>query len=69
MGVCVWSLFCNSVLCVLLVLQLPLLGKESWLLYFNCLVAVSVLSLFLTVPCVGLQCVNVLFPIHTYLLF
>ena len=31
--------------------------------------AVSVLSHFLTVPCVGLQCVIVVFPIHTYLLF
>ena len=30
--------------------------------------AVSVLSLFLTVPYVGLQCVIVVFPIHTYLL-
>ena len=30
--------------------------------------AVSVLSLFLSVPCVGLQCVIVVFPIHTYLL-
>ena len=31
--------------------------------------AVSALSLFLAVPCVGLQCVIVVFPIHTYLLF
>ena len=29
----------------------------------------SVLSLFLTVPCVGLQCVIVVFPIHINLLF
>ena len=42
------------------------MGKKSWLLYFNCVPAVSVLSLFLTVPCVGLQCVIVVFPIHTY---
>ena len=31
--------------------------------------AVSVLCLFLTVPGVGLQCVNVVFAGHTHLLF
>ena len=34
-GFCVWSFFCYSVLCVLLVLQPPLWGKKSRLLYFN----------------------------------
>ena len=29
----------------------------------------SVLWLFLTVPCFGLQCVIVVFPSHTHLLF
>ena len=32
-------------------------------------VAVSVLRLFLTVPLVGLQCVIVVFPDHTHLIF
>ena len=35
----------------------------------ECLVTVYVLWLFLTVPWVGLQCVIVVFPDHTYLLF
>ena len=54
-----------------LVLQSSWWGRESWLLYFNCLpdVALSVLWLFLTVPWVGLQCVIVVFPDHTHLLF
>ena len=48
-------------------------GKESWLLDFYCLLgwchmAVSVLCLFLAVPCVGLQCVIVTFPYLTHLL-
>ena len=46
--------------------------KDSWLLYFNCLychLTVSVLCLFLTVLWVGLQCVIVAFPSHTYFLF
>ena len=34
-----------------------------------CIVAVSVLLLFLTVPCDGLQCVIVVFPGHTHPLF
>ena len=41
-----------------------LLWLSSW-----CLVAVSVLWLFLMVPWVGLQCVIVVFPHHTHLLF
>ena len=45
--------------------------KESWLLYFNCLLMAfdSVLCLFLAVLWVGLQCVIVAFPNHTHLLF
>ena len=45
-GGCVWSLFCYSVLCVLLVVQAPLWGKESWLLYFNCVPDVLWLLVF-----------------------
>ena len=40
-------------------LLLPLCFLES----------VSVLWIFLTVPGVGLQCVTLVFPYHTYLLF
>ena len=39
------------------------------LLSFGCLVTVNVLQLFLTVLCVGLQCVIVVFLDHTHLLF
>ena len=34
-----------------------------------CIVTISVLWLFFTVPWVGLQCVIVVFPGHTHLLF
>ena len=43
--------------------------RELETLYFNCLVIVSVVWLFLTVPRVGLQCVIVVFPDHTHLFF
>ena len=36
---------------------------------FLCLVSFNVLWHFLTLPLVGLQCVIVLFPDHTHLLF
>ena len=39
------------------------------MLLLSCLVNVSVLWLFLTVPWVGLQCVLVVFPDHTHLRF
>ena len=39
------------------------------LLSYECLVTVYVLWFFLTVPWVGLQCVIVVFPDHTTLLF
>ena len=39
------------------------------LLSYECLVAVNVLWLFLTVPWVGLQCVVVVFPDHSHLLY
>ena len=47
---------------------------SSWLvalllLSYGCLVTVNVLLLFLTVPCVGLHCVIVVFPGHTHLPF
>ena len=39
------------------------------LLFYKCIVTINVLWLFLTVPWVGLQCVIVVFPDHTHLLF
>ena len=38
------------------------------LLYFECLITVDILWLFLLVPWVGMQCVIVVFPDHTNLL-
>ena len=50
-----------------------LMGKRKLfaLLYLSswCILTIYVLWLFLTVPWAGLQCVNVVFPDHTYLLF
>ena len=39
------------------------------LMSYRCIVTVNALWLFLTVPWVGLQCVSVVFPEHTHLLF
>ena len=39
------------------------------LLSYRCIVTIKVLWLFLTVRWVGLQCVIVVFPDHTHLLF
>ena len=42
---------------------------SSLLLSYRCIVTINVLWLFLMVPWVGLQCVIVVFPDHTHLLF
>ena len=69
-GFCVLSLFWYTVLSVLSSFSITTMGKrELETLYFNCLVIVSVVWLFLTVPRVGLQCVIVVFPDHTHLFF
>ena len=51
-------------------LVLHLLGKESWLLYFNCIIDIMwlvVLRIFFQkVLWVGQQCVIVEFPCHTH---
>ena len=39
------------------------------LLSYRCIVIINVLWLFLTMPYVGLQCVIVVYPDHTHLLF
>ena len=38
-------------------------------LFFRCLVTVNDLWLFLMVPLFGLQCIIVVFPDHTHLLY
>ena len=69
---CVCSMFCCAVLCVLSSFTIILVAKKemvallclpSW-----CLLTLIVLWPFLMVPCVGLQCVIVVFPDHTHLL-
>ena len=70
---CVWSLFCYAVLCVLSCFAIIPLRKRELvallLLSSDCHVAVSVLCLCLMVPWIGLQCVIVVVPGHTRLLF
>ena len=39
------------------------------LLSYRCIVSINVLGLVLTMPWVGLQCVILVFPNHSYLLF
>ena len=39
------------------------------LLSYRCIVTINILRLFLTVRCVGLQCVIMVCPDHTHLLF
>ena len=60
-----------ALLCVLSSFEIIFKRKRELiallLLSYECLV--TVLLLFLSVPCVGLQCVAVVFPDHTYLLF
>ena len=73
MGVLCLSLFWCALLCDLSSFAIILKRKRdlvALLLVSNgCLVTVYVLWLFLTVPWVGLQCVIVVFPDHTHLLF
>ena len=67
------SLFCYALLCVLSSFAINLKRKRELvallLLSYRCLVTVNFLWLFLTVPWVGLQCVIVVFPDHTHILF
>ena len=66
-------LFCYALLCVhsSFAIILKRKGKlvDLLLLSYRCIVTINVLWLFLTVPWVGLQCVIVVFPDHTHLLF
>ena len=66
-GVLCLSLFWYALLCVLSHVPISLKRKILFLLSHPCLAILYVLWLFLTVPWVGLQCVIVVFPVHTRL--
>ena len=72
-GVLCCSMFWYSLLCVFSSFAIILARKRELvallLLSFRCIVTVNILWLYLTVPWVGLQCVTVVFPDHTHLLF
>ena len=71
-GVLCLYLFCYALLCVHSSFAIILKRKRKLvdlLLAYRCIVTINVLWLFLTVPWVGLQCVIVVFPDHTHLLF
>ena len=72
-GVLCLSLFCYAVLCVHSSFAIILNKKRKLfvllLLSYRCIATINVLWLFLTVPWVGLQCVIVVYPDHTHLLF
>ena len=72
-GVLCLYLFCYALLCVLsgfaIILKRDRELVALLLLSYGCLVTINLLWLFLMVPWVGLQCVIVVFPDHTQLLF
>ena len=73
MGVLCLSLICYALHCVHSSFAIILKRKRKLvallLLYYRCIVTINCIWLFLTVSCVGLQCVIVVFPDHTNLLF
>ena len=72
-GVPFFSLFCYALLCINSRFAIILKRKRKLvallLLSYKCIVTLNVLWLFFTVPWVGLQCVIVVFPDYTHLLF
>ena len=73
-GVLCLSLFCYALLCVHSCFAIILNRKRKLvalliIIIYRCIVTISVLWLFLTVPWVCLQFVIVVFPDHTHLLF
>ena len=72
MGSLCLYLFCFALLCVHSSFAIILKWKRKLvallLLSYRCIVTLNVLWLFLAVPCVGSQCVIVVFPDHTHLL-
>ena len=69
----VLCLSCYALICVHSSFAIILKRKRKLvallLLSYRCIVTINVLCLILTVPRVGLQCVIVIFPDHTHLLF
>ena len=69
----VLCLYCYALLCVHSSFAIILRRKRKLVallfLFYRCIVTINVLWLFFTVPWVGLQCVIVVFPDHTHLLF
>ena len=67
------SLFCYALLCDHSSFTIILKSKRKLvafvLLSYRCIVTITVLWLFLTMPWVDLQCVIVVFPDHTHLPF
>ena len=72
-GVLCLSSFCYVLLCDHSSFAIILKRKRKLVAYvflsYRCIATISFLWLFLTVPWVGLQCVIVVFPDHTHLLF
>ena len=72
-GLLCWSLFWFALLYILSSIAIILTRKRELfallLLSIRCLVTVNVLWLFLMVPWVDLQCVFVVFPDRTHLIF
>ena len=72
-GVLCFYVFCYALLCIhsgfasILKRERKLIALL--LLSYRCIVTINVLWLFLTVPWVRLQCVIMVFPDHTHLLF
>ena len=68
-----FSLFCHALICARSSFAIIFKRKKKLvtllLLVYRCIVTISVVWLFLTVPWVGLQCVIGVFPNHTHLLF
>ena len=69
MGVLCLYLFCFALLCVHSSSAIMLKAGCFAIIILQMYCTIHVLWLFLTVPWVGLQCVIVVFPDHTHLLF
>ena len=71
-GVLCLYLFCYALLFVHSSFAIIMMKKRELItllsLSFGCLATVNVPWLFITVPWVGLQCENVVFPDHTHVL-
>ena len=72
-GVLCLSFVCYALLCVQSSFAIILKRKRKLvallLMSYRCIVTINVLLLFLAVLWVGVQCVIVVFPDHTHLLF